>query len=349
MKFRDLRPEFCMRQSVTLLVFAAILPSLLALGAESPDGTQHQHTVIGIDGPDALRIRYCGIPIPVRLANVQLKGAESEKLCRQYLNSVAGAGAKVKLEVEPAQLGDGTAPARVQVFAGSTHINLEMIKRGFALSDGRSEKYVVALQAAQQDAMSRKIGIWAADKQTVAAVAKPIPPVKPEVPKEKLPEVAPAEYSGIVVADLSSKEYHFPGSRYAQNIRAGARIEYKTPEEAERAGKVPSPFSFPDRAKAMEEVAAQKVAGTSASSGNIVEQSRTNYADALKFMQAARQASRNDNATANLNWKKAAKLISDSLDRLTPIADANPNDKELQKLTEEMSMSLYSCNKYQSL
>jgi endonuclease YncB( thermonuclease family) len=346
-----------MRACLALLVSFVLFYHVQIRGAESIDGAHH-HMVIAVDGPDVLRVNYHGLPVAVRLANVRLKGAESEKLCLQYLKSMLGAGSRIKLELEPDQLGDGTAPARVQVFSGTTHINLEMIKRGLCYSDGRSEKFAAILQAAQQEAMNNKLGLWSPDKQTALVAAKPpaAEPAKPPViatacaaKPEKEPEVAPKSYAGIVVADLSSREYHYPGSRYAQNIRHGARIEYKNLEEAERAGKIPSPFSFPERAKLLEDAAAKKASGGHGGSGAVVDQARKTYAEALTLMQEARRLSQKDNTGSNTHWKKAAKLISDSLDRLTPLADANPSDKDLQKLTEEMSMSLYSCNKYQSL
>ena len=151
----------------------------------------------------------------------------------------------------------------------------------------------------------------------------------------------------MVVADLSSKEYHYPGSRYASNIRAGARIEYKSPDEAERAGKLPSPFSFPDRTKALAEKAGAH--GAAGSSAKAVENARKALAEALSYMQEARRVSKTNNAAANSNWQNAAKLLTEQLDRLIPVADSDPDDRELQKLTEELATSLYSCKKYQSL
>jgi len=81
----------------------------------------------------------------------------------------------------------------------------------------------------------------------------------------------------------------------------------------------------------------------------VVGAARKAYSEALTFMQEARKLSRSDSTGANKNWKAAAKIISEHLDRVTPLADANPGDRDLQKLAEDMSMSLYSCNKYQSL
>ncbi|HYF52551.1 MAG TPA: hypothetical protein VEJ63_24300, partial [Planctomycetota bacterium] len=203
------------------------------------------------------------------------------------------------------------------------------------------------LQAAQGDAMGKKLGVWAIG---TAVAAKPTPtpsavakPATPEV------EVAPEGYSGIVVADLNSKEYHFPGSRFAKGIRAGAKIEYKSPEDAEKAGKVPSPFSFPDRAKALVAKTTAASGGSSSSPDKIIEESKKALAEALGYMNEARKLSRTDASGANVWWKKAGKLLSEWLDKLTPIADASPDNKDIQKLTEEMSMNLYSCNKYQSL
>lgn len=345
--------------SVVILSLLPGLPPLLA--ADAPDGTTFQHSVLGVDGADTVRIKFCGVPLQVKLANLQFKGADSEKSSLGYLKETLKPGTSVKIELEPDLNTDSPAPPLAQVFAGAAHVNVELVKRGHAVSDGRSKKYAPAMQTAQMDAMSQKRGIWAADTSVAMAPVKTTPPpaatrkpetttvaaVRPEVSAAAAAQdTAPSGYGGAVVADLSSKEYHYPASRFARNIRAAARIEYKSPDEAERAGKIPSPFSFPDRAKAL----AEKQSATGAGgSQKAVESARKAYDEALALMQEARRQSRNNNAAANDAWKKAAKLIGDHLDRVIPIADSDPNNKDLQKLTEEMSMSLYSCKKYQSL
>jgi len=339
-----------------------LLVSTTIQGAEAPDGTAFQHSVLGVDSPDTVRIRYCGVPLLVKLANVQFKGAESEKAALKYLKESLKSGTAVKIELEPDINAEAPSPPLAQLFAGATHVNLELVKKGLAVSDGRSNKFGTALQSAQMDAMTKKIGMWTA---TEVAVAVPTPPKttpKAEVieagtfiPPAPAPakteaaatqDVAPDNYSGAVVADLSSKEYHFPASRYAKSIRAAARIEYRNPDEAERAGKVPSPFSFPSRAKALSEKKSDLGAG---GSEKIVDAAKKAHTEALSFMSEARKQSKTNNTAANENWKKAARLISDHLDRVIPVSDADPNNRDLQKLTEEMSMNLYSCKKYQSL
>jgi endonuclease YncB( thermonuclease family) len=332
----------------------------LALAAEEPDGTAFQHSVISVDGVDTVRIRYCGVPLQVKLANLQFKAGEAEKEASKYLKDVLRSGASVKIELEPDLNTDSPTPPVAQVFAGSTHINLELVKRGLALSDGRSKKFAAALQTAQMDAMSKKLGVWGAEqKEPAVAALTPKSELKPPVIVSSLPppvsnatisaaplpaqDQAPASYDGPVVADLSSKEYHFPQSRYAKSIRAAARIEYKSPAEAERAGKVPNPFSFPDRAKSIAEKQ-----GTGGGQRAISDAKKA-FEDAVAFMSEARKLSKTNNAAANENWKKAAKLLGEHLDRIIPLADADPDNRDLQKLTEDMSMNLYSCKKYQSL
>ncbi|MCY3021121.1 MAG: thermonuclease family protein [Planctomycetota bacterium] len=344
----------------TLCVVAVSLASLPLLHAgEAPDGTAFAHRVLGVDGPALVRLRFCGIPIQVRLANLQFKGAESENEALKCLKDTLKFGTLVRIELEPELAGDA-APPPAQLFVGDRHINVELVKRGLAVSDGRSQKCGAALQAAQLEAMTKKLGVWALpDKEPKVAVAPTpppatVPPAEPRPPAvaaatttQPAAETALPGYSGPVVADLSSREYHFPGSRYARNIRSGARIEYKSPDEAERAGKLPSPFSFPDRTKALAEK--QTGAGAGRGGGSVVENARKALAEALTYMQEARRVSKANNVAANENWRKAAKLLTEHLDRLIPIADADPNNKDLQKLTEEMSMNLYSCKKYQSL
>jgi len=343
---------------MNLLVRCALVILLLSAGAarggEEPDGTQFPHQVIAVDGPELLRIRYCGVPVQVRLANLQLKGGQEESECLKYLKDLLRPGTLIRIEIEPDLAGD-TAPPPAQVFAGSTHVNLEMVKRGLVVSDGRSRKFGTAMQNAQLEAMNKKAGVWAdADKtpeRAAPSVAAARPAAAPAPPAaaaaQPVSETAPPGYSGQVVADLSSREYHFPGSRYASNIRPGARIEYKSPDEAERAGKVPSPFSFPERAKALADKGSAH--GSGAGSSTTVESARKALAEALTFMQEARRVSKTNNALANDNYKKAAKLLTEHLDRVIPIADADPNNRDLQKLTEDLATNLYSCKKYQTL
>jgi len=324
--------------------------------SEAPDGTSFTHPVLAVEGADLVRIRYCGLPLQVRLANVQFKTPEAQKQAQQFLREQLKTGLAVKVDVEPELNAEQPFPPLVQLFASNQHMNVELVKRGFAISDGRSQKFANAFQSAQMDAMTRKAGVWA----TQATPAKPIPApevvtatvktasTQPVASAAPVMEVAPEDYAGLVVADLNSREYHLPGSRYAQSIRAGARIEYKSPDEAERAGKQPSPFSFPTRAKIFASRRPTGGGGINTVDGAISE-GRKALEDALAQMQEARKHSRTNNSVANQYWKKAAKILSEMLDRITPVADSNPDNATLQKLTEDMSMNLYSCNKYQSL
>ncbi|MCW8133225.1 MAG: thermonuclease family protein [Planctomycetota bacterium] len=337
------------------VLWGAVL-ALPGLGAaDAPDGTTFDQTVIAVDGPGQVRIKFCGMPVKVQLANLQFKGGEpTEQKAQAFLKETLPAGTKIKLVMESGKEGDGTGLPQAHLFKGTSHVNLEMVKRGFAISDGGSQKYAQGMQTAQMDAMTKKAGLWAQDVQ-VASKPEPKPESKPETrptapearPAAPEMDVAPADYAGAVVADLQGKEYHLPGSRYAKSIRQGARIEYPNPEAAERAGKSPSPFSFPDRAKA----AAAKVAAAKGGQtpDQIVQESQNALKDALTAMQEARKFHGTDHKRANSNWQKAAKILGESLDKLTPVADANPNNATIQKLAEEMSMNLYSCNKYQSL
>jgi hypothetical protein len=335
-----------------------VLSAARTFSADAPDGTAFEHKVLGVDHADAVRIRYCGAPLQVRLANVSYKGEQNQADALRFLRETLK-GKAVKIELEADQNGDDAIAPQAQVFVGGTHVNVELVKRGLALSDARSKKYGSNLQAAQVDATTKRLGIWAGPPVVAAAPAKAkepsgeflaVPERKVETAKVVPPPVvdlAPREYTGPVVADLNGKEYHFPMSRYAQNIRPGARIEYKSPGEAERAGKAPSPFSFPERAN--EFAAKMQKASGAASAEDVVGAAKTAYSEALTYMQEARKLSRTDSKAANVNWKKAAKILAEHIDKVTPIADSRPSDKDLQKLAEEMSMSLYSCNKYQSL
>ncbi len=349
----------------TLLIALLLVCSAVLRAADAPDGTAFEHRIIGADQPDQVRIRYFGAPLQVRLANVSFKGEQNQVDALRYLRDTLKPGKTVRIELEPEMNGDDALAPLAQVFMGTTHINVEMVKRGLAISDARSKKYAGAYQSAQQDASTKKLGLWAssgpavavAQPKTAPATAPATTPAETVVVPETKPiaavvpppviDLAPKDYTGPVVADLNGNEYHFPMSRYAQSIRPGARIEYKSPSEAERAGKTPSPFSFPERASAVAAKTQQSKGGGSPE--QVLGEAKKAYSEALTFMQEARKLSRNDTPAANKNWKAAAKLISEHLDRVTPIADANPGNRDLQKLTEDMSMSLYSCNKYQSL
>lgn len=347
----------------TTLLIAMLLMG--AVGLRAQDGPEAEHKILGADQPDQVRIRYHGVPMLVKFANLSFKGEQNQVDALRYLRDTLKPGKTVRIELEPELNGDDALAPQAQVFSGTTHINLEMVKRGLAISDVRSKKYATGFQAAQQEASTKKLGLWAssgpavavAQPKTTPAPATPATPAETVVIPEAKPvaaaipppviDLAPKDYTGPVVADLNGKEYHFPMSRYAQSIRAGARIEYKSPSEAERAGKTPSPFSFPERASAVAAKAQQSKGGGSPE--QVLGEAKKAYTEALTYMQEARKLSRNDTPSANKNWKLAAKLISEHLDRVTPIADANPSNRDLQKLTEDMSMSLYSCNKYQSL
>jgi hypothetical protein len=240
-----------MRVVLSLLLIAGVVR-----GAEAPDGTTVDHNVLSVDGPDIVRIRYFGVPMQVKLANLQFRGSDSDKQSLQYLKETLKPGSSVKIELEPELNTDAPTPPLAQVFAGKVHINIEMVKRGLALGDNRSKKYSGPMQTAQLEATNKKLGLWADTVAAAPVKPAPKPPeadtfiTPPPKPLEPTVDLAPNDYSGPVVADLSSKEYHFPQSRYAKSIRPAARIEYKSPSEAERAGKDPSPFSFPERAKA---------------------------------------------------------------------------------------------------
>lgn len=321
----------------------------VAHASDAPDGTTFEHSVLGVDGPGAIRIKFCGMPVKIQLAELQFKGEASEKAAESFLKGQLEPGAKVTLVMEAEKAGDGRTLPQAHVFKAGTHLNLEMVKRGLAINDGGSKRFAAALQTAQMDAMTKKAGLWARGPETVAQTRPAETPksATPAVPPSAEIEVAPASYSGRVVADLQGKEYHLPGSRYAKSIRQDARIEYASPEAAEKAGKAPSPFSFPDRAKAAQTKLAAAKGGMS--NEDTFKNAQAALKEALGYMQEARQASGSDLKRANSFWQKAAKVLGEGIDRLTPVADANPNNNEIQKLAEEMSMNLYSCNKYQSL
>ena len=237
--------------------------------------------------------------------------------------------------------------------------NVELVKQGHAISDGRSKDYGRALQNAQVAAMGKKLGVWGRQAKTRTAARRKPPSVpRPSAPKRVAstsaapasaspgPTVAPPDYRGPVVADLYGMEYHLPNASFAKSIRPGRKIVYRTIEQAERAGKQPNPYSFPHRVKELKATAAKSVGKDPKT---IVAEAKKAHEESLALIRKARQFSGSRREESNRCWKQASRILSTALDRLTPIADASPNDREIQQLAEAMTMNLYSCNKYQTL
>ena len=311
------------------------------------------YPVRSVTKADQVVVEYAGLPVTVHLANLEFPAGYDAPAMAEVSKLLQGQQVKVTYVPEEGMDLNGLPFCYVST-SGGLNINQMIVKKGWARYTPGSnppKSFHQLMQLSQSAAQQDKVGLWAdfVDKNADVAQAKPIPA---KVVPVKALDVAPADYNGLVIADLTAKEYLLPGSRFAQSIRPGAKIEYKSPEEAERAGKLPSPFCFPDRAKefAAKHVASASAAGSApATPEKIVADSRKCLEDAIKLIQTARELSRNDNKGATANFKKAGKILSDALDRLTPVADANPNDQSIQSLAEEMSMNLYSCNKYQTL
>src|SRR5579862_7555515 len=87
--------ESVMRLALFLLFSLVATASLLA--NEAPDGTTFTHAVLSVDGPDMVRIRFCGVPITVRLANVKTKGGDVEAQELKYLRDTLKAGTQVRI------------------------------------------------------------------------------------------------------------------------------------------------------------------------------------------------------------------------------------------------------------
>jgi hypothetical protein len=263
----------------------------------------------------------------------------------------------VKIELEKEWDGPGPPPAHV--FCGDKYLNAELVRQGFALTDASSPKHGAALQQAMLEATRRKAGLWsdeamAAEKKppppaTIAEPPRtqpaPVPPPPPPPPPER--DVAPPGYQGMVVADMSSDEYHYPQSRFAKTIRAAARVEYRSPEEAERAKpkpKRPNPASFPDRYQSWL-AKNQPVKVPAGSLEKQMAEARKTYDEALVILREGYQ----DRSRLNQNLKRAEQLLDAQMRCLEPLAEARPNDAALQRLAEEMNMQLYQCRKAQSI
>src|SRR5436190_659205 len=84
---------------IVIAMLACVSAFSCANAADEPDGTTFSHCVLGVDGADTVRIKFCGVPLQVKLANLQFKGAESEKTSLSYLKETLKPGTSVKIEL----------------------------------------------------------------------------------------------------------------------------------------------------------------------------------------------------------------------------------------------------------
>lgn len=332
------------------------LVGLMAAGwaGDAPNGTAFEHKVLAVDGPNLIRISYCGLPVQVSLAGVNYKAPEWEQKGLDYLKQTLRPGQMVRLDLDAASAPENLFPAPAYLLADGKNCSVELVRQGIAVTDARSKQYGQTLQTAMMDATTRKAGFWGAKAAAPVGVAsvpaRPVTPVavasvKPVEPRE---EKAPAGYSGMVVADLNGGEYFYPQSRLARTIRSGARIEYSNPQAAERANprpKRPNPYDFPDLFEKWQaqQLAQQKI--TLPDPAKAVSDAQQTLKDAVSLMQEGYK----DRSKFNTNLKQAEKLLAAQLQLVEPLAEARPNDNAVQKVAEELAMQLYQARKNQSL
>jgi hypothetical protein len=161
------------------LLLAVVLVSGSS-ASEAPDGSSFLHKVISIDGPQFVRIQFCGLPMQILLANIQFRSG-SEKECLAFLKERLKPGTTVRIETEAAFAEEGLVPPPVHIFVGRSHMNAEIVRLGLAISDGRSQKYGTQMQASQMEAMEKKIGLWATNEKTSIAIVTLTPNEEPVV------------------------------------------------------------------------------------------------------------------------------------------------------------------------
>ena len=76
-------------------MLACVSAYFCARAAEEPDGTTFSHSVLAVDGADMVRIKFCGVPLQVKLANLQFKGADSIVLLQVAAQRVRAAGYEI--------------------------------------------------------------------------------------------------------------------------------------------------------------------------------------------------------------------------------------------------------------
>jgi len=339
-----------MRHSITALLLVGM--ASIVLGGDAPDGTTFEHKVLSVDGPNLIRIQYCGLPVQLSLAGISYKTPQWEEKGLAYLKQTLRPGQTVRIDTDFSTVAKDTFPAPAFIVASGKNCNIELVRQGYAVTDARSKQHGKALQTAMMEATQRKAGFWGGKPTTattsVAATRPPKPATPVARPKPAAPRKPPPNYSGVVVADLTGGEYFYPGSRLARTIRRGARIEYKDPAAAERANprpKRPNPYDFPDlfdkwKAK---QLAAKKI--TLPPPEKAVAESRQAIQEASKIMQEGYR----DRSKFNVNLKKAEKILAAQLQIMEPLAEARPNDKAVQKVAETLAMQLYQARKNQSL
>lgn len=340
-------------KKLTFLLLLAGMSSAVWAG-EAPNGTTFEHKVLAVDGPNLIRINYCGLPVQVSLAGVSYKAPEWEQKGLEYLKQTLRPGQVIRLDLDLASAPANAFPAPAYIQSEGKNCSVELVRKGLAVTDARSKQYGQMLQTAMMQATDGKVGFWGAKASVPAKVAgTPATPATPTAtaivrPPEPQDQKAPSGYTGVVVADLNGGEYFYPQSRLAQTIRPGARIEYSSPQAAERAhprSKRPNPYDFPDLFAQWkgQQLAQQKV--TLPDPGKAVSEAQQVLEEAMSLMQEGYK----DRSKFNTNLKQAENILAAQLELVEPLAEARPNDKAVQKVAEELAMQLYQSRKNQSL
>jgi micrococcal nuclease len=145
-----------------LWLFALVVLALLAVGCEPADGAKGQdtaHVARVVDGDtieldDGRKVRYLGVNTPERGQPFYQQATD--------LNAKLVNGKEVRLEFDVDTF-DKYGRTLAHVFVGETHVNLELVRQGYAnvYTVPPNLKYNEALLAAEREAREQQRGLWA--------------------------------------------------------------------------------------------------------------------------------------------------------------------------------------------
>jgi micrococcal nuclease len=143
-------------------LFALVVLALLAVGCEPADEAKSQdaeRVARVVDGDtielnDGRKVRYLGVNTPERGQPFYQQAKD--------LNAQLVGGKDVRLEFD-ADTFDKYGRTLAHVFVGETHVNLEMVRQGYAnvYTVPPNLKYNEALLAAEREAREQQRGLWA--------------------------------------------------------------------------------------------------------------------------------------------------------------------------------------------
>lgn len=212
-----------------ITAFVACLVLAVCTGAVQASDLVGLHKVEKILDADRVQVIYNRLPISVRLGHIHAAPEAKNKL--EGLLKGKQVSLKYVDELGTHESGDPF----VYIFAGGVNVNVNLIENGLAAYDttiAKSALYNADFDRAQQ-------------KQDKAAKTPPAATGTKPPPKDV---VKPASAGGIICAELRGSFHHLATCTKAQQLSANNKIEFATPELAEKSGKRPCWTCQPGRA-----------------------------------------------------------------------------------------------------